>query len=176
MQIRAVQPPLVELTDELVLRHQRGVWRYLRFLGAAPALADDLTQEAFLALGRAPVEDRGASAVAAWLRVTAGNLYRAQGRAPGGELRLVDAAELERGWVLRAGDDGGEAWLAALDACLETLAPRQRCALELRYRAGRGASRDELAAALELSAEGVKTLLRRAKARLRACVERRLAL
>ncbi len=37
----------------LVRTHQVGVWRYVRFLGAEAAEADDLTQETFLAL-RAP--------------------------------------------------------------------------------------------------------------------------
>ena len=43
----------------LVQQHQAEVWRYLRFLGATAELADDLTQETFLQLLRAPFEDRG---------------------------------------------------------------------------------------------------------------------
>ena len=37
-----------QLTEDLIRRHQSGVWRYLRFLGCPPELADDLTQEAKL--------------------------------------------------------------------------------------------------------------------------------
>lgn len=89
-------------------------------------------------------------------------------------MRLVGERELERAFSERAGGDGGEAWIEALDACLATLSTRVRQALDLRYRAGRGASRTELATALGLTPDGVKTMLRRAKDRLRACVQRRL--
>ena len=34
--------------EELAVRHQRGLWRYLRVLGARADVADDLLQEALL--------------------------------------------------------------------------------------------------------------------------------
>ena len=52
-------PARVSVTEALVRRHQVGVWRYLRFLGCPPELADDLAQDTFLALMRHPPEDRG---------------------------------------------------------------------------------------------------------------------
>ena len=45
-----------DLTD-LVRSYQAGVWRYLRFLGAEDALADDLTQETFLTIWKRPFVD-----------------------------------------------------------------------------------------------------------------------
>jgi DNA-directed RNA polymerase specialized sigma24 family protein len=48
-----------------------------------------------------------------------------------------------------------------------------RRALELRY--GSTRSRAQMGAELALSNDGVKSLLRRARAALRACVERRMS-
>ena len=38
--------------EQLVRDHQAMVWRYLRFLGCDPALADELTQDTFVAVYR----------------------------------------------------------------------------------------------------------------------------
>ena len=43
---------------DLVRQHQAGVWRYLRFLGCDRPLADDLTQETFLAVLETPFDIR----------------------------------------------------------------------------------------------------------------------
>lgn len=43
----------------MVHEHQAGLWRYLRYLGCEPALAEDLVQEVFLAVWQRPFEDRG---------------------------------------------------------------------------------------------------------------------
>ena len=43
----------------LVRTHQAAVWRYLRYLGADEALADDLTQDTFLKLLAHPPDVRG---------------------------------------------------------------------------------------------------------------------
>ena len=51
--------------------------------------------------------------------------------------------------------------------------PRVRRALELQYRDR--ATRAEIAEKLDLAVEGVKTMLRRARAALRDCVERKIA-
>ena len=60
---------------ELFQVHQLGVWRYVRFLGANPELAEDITQETFLALLRHPLKRQDEKATKAWLRATARNLY-----------------------------------------------------------------------------------------------------
>ena len=68
-------------SDEAIIRrHQRGVWRFLRWLGADPALADDLLQEAFLLLLQRPPVDRREQAIAAWLRTTAATATRRRWR------------------------------------------------------------------------------------------------
>ena len=54
--------------DALVRRHQAGVWRFARALGAQPAEADDLTQEAFVAAHRRAAEVPAGPGAAGWLR------------------------------------------------------------------------------------------------------------
>lgn len=155
--------------EALIRRHQTGAWRYLRALGAAADEADDLLQEVFLVAWRKGLEDRGPAATAAFLRLTGKNLFlrrrRDRGRA---EALLVELAD--RRWHNECGRDDGEAWLAALETCLDALQPRAREGVERWYRG----ERDRTAAALGLSANGLKTLLQRARASLRECIERRL--
>ncbi len=156
----------------LVRSHQAGVWRYLRYLGCCAMEADDLTQETFLAVFRDGFEDRSPEQTAAYLRTVARNrllmLRRTQRRAPEVDLEAAEAV-----WAETVGDDGMDDYVVALEDCLETgVTPRVRRALEMLYRDGR--SRSEIAEQLEMAVEGVKTLLRRARATLRECVERKL--
>lgn len=156
----------------LVRSHQAGVWRYLRYLGCPAAEADDLTQDTFLAVFRDGFEDRSAEQTAAYLRTVARNrllaVRRSQKKAP-----EVDLAAAEAVWAETVGDRGMDDYLVALEDCLEVgVTPRVRRALELFYRDR--LSRDKIAEQLEMAAEGVKTLLRRARSVLRECVERKL--
>lgn len=161
-------PRRVQVTEAVVRRHQAGVWRYLRFLGCDPAAADDLTQETFVtALCRPPV-DRGEAAFAGWLRTTALHLFRNLRRRPRVFVPL-DADAIEAVWHECARDDAGAGYLRALRHCLTHLSPDQRRAIDIRYR-DRG-DRGDVATALGLRAEGAKTLLRRARRQLRACIE-----
>ena len=71
-----------------------------------------------------------------------------------------------------AGDGDGDDYVDALRQCLTSLPARQREVVAMRY--GEDATRVEMAAAFGLAEEGIKTLLRRAKANLLACVRGRL--
>ena len=164
--------------EDLVHRHQRGVWRYLRFLGADPELADDLTQEAFLSLLRTPPEQTEAAAISAWLRRTAYNLFCNSRRRPrAAPLELVEA---EAAWQTFVGDGLGngignsnsDETMEALAQCLQRLPERMQQALRLRYQ--QDGSRQVVAQRLALTVEGAKTLLRRARERLASCVSSRL--
>lgn len=157
----------------LVRRHQRAVWRYLRFLGADRSLADDLTQEAFLALLRSPPLSTDDRRIGAWLRRTAWRLLCNTRRRRREE--TLEFAEAEAAWesFVREGDeDGGEA-MEALARCLDTLSERMQRALRLRYDSG--GSRQKVSSALGLTANGAKTLLRRARQRVHDCVKERLS-
>jgi RNA polymerase sigma-70 factor (ECF subfamily) len=158
--------------DSLVRTHQDGLRRYLRYLGCDDATADDLAQEAFVALLRGPFEERSPAATAAWLRKKARFLHleHIRWRARRREAPLMEVAD--EVWATWAGDDDGDRYVEAMRRCLDALAPRARRAVDLRYGEGRG--RAEIAALLGLAVNGVKTLIQRARASLRECVERRV--
>lgn len=155
----------------LVEEHQAGVWRYLRVLGCDRSLADDLTQETFLAVIAKPFELHSPAATAAYLRTVARHIFLAMLRRQG---RIVPPEELvqrEEAWQHYAGD-GGSAYLDALETCMQSLDDRSRQALDMRYRDK--ASRHDIAKVLGLSYDGAKNLLHRAKQKLKDCIERRL--
>jgi RNA polymerase sigma-70 factor (ECF subfamily) len=165
--------PMPEPLDlaALVGRHQRAVWRYLRALGAPPDVAEDLTQETFVVVWRRGLDDRGPAAAAAFLCTTARHLWLRKRRDEGRREELL--AELaDRLWQRDCGHDGGDAWLAALHDCTQQLDGRARTAVHLCY--GPGRDYDAAARALDLKPNGLKTLLQRVRALLRACIERKL--
>ncbi len=164
-QVRTIDPRDV---SQLVQRHQAEVWRYVRFLGANAELADDLVQETFLQLLRAPYEDQGEAARTAWLRKVARNLYVKSFRRP--PFAVVDLDRIEAVWSDYAQEDGGEESLATLRECLEKLDGRARQVVRLHYEDRR--SRREIGDRLEMGEQGVKSLLRRSRELLRQCVER----
>lgn len=165
--------------ETLVRLHQAELYRYLRYLGAQPATAEDLVQETFLrALRRPAPGEADPRATAAWLRAVARNAFydhcRSRRRAP----TALSAEQLEKAeklWAdefLRQGD--GFDYLEALRQCLETISDHHRRVLDLRYRRER--SRAEMAGKLGMTEYGVKSLLRRIRAALADCVRRRLRL
>jgi RNA polymerase sigma-70 factor (ECF subfamily) len=176
-------PPQDRVTHdlaELIDVHQAGVWRYLRYLGASPPEADDLTQETFLELARGRFEHRSAGETAAYLRTTARHaLLQARRRLRRGPV-VLDLAAAEGVWNALVApvdtSDSNDRWALLIDAarrCVEGLEGRSRQAIELSYREQR--TRDDCAAALGMTPDGVKTLLRRTREALRACIERRVA-
>jgi RNA polymerase sigma-70 factor (ECF subfamily) len=161
----------VLLTEAVICRHQAGVWRFLRLLGADPATADDLTQDTFLRLCERAPADRGDAALAAWLRRVAANLFVDSRRRSRGGLPL-DSREAEAAFAAYARDDGGASYRAALDAGLRALSDRDRRALEIRY--APGGSRAAVAAVFGVGDQGAKSILDRARARLTDHVQRSL--
>ena len=157
----------------LVHAHQAEVWRYLRYLGCDPALADDLTQDTFLSVHARPFEIRSAAMTRGYLRRVARNLLAKQRRRTRRAPRCVDLIEAERVWAEQGESTQGEDYRHALGRCLAGLGDRPRRALDLTYT--QGLPRREVAARLRMQDQGVKTLLHRVKAKLRACIERRMA-
>ncbi len=169
------QPQTDEPTDlaSLVQRHQAGVWRYVRFLGAGVAEADDLTQETFLALARGKFVERGERQTAGYLRVVARNQLLALRRKQNREVSTVELEAADTAWAAAAGPDGSLTnYLDALRDCVAQLEGRSRQAIDLHYRDQAG--RDAIASQLGMQPDGVKTLLRRTREVLRDCVERKL--
>jgi RNA polymerase sigma-70 factor (ECF subfamily) len=158
----------------LIQTYQAAVWRYLRAMGCEAALAEDLTQETFLAVLQRPFQDINAAATAAYLRKTALNLLISHHRRSGKVMAVEDIESLDRTWSRWAGADGGEAAIDALRECLQRLTERARLALEMRFRGEH--SREEIAAKLEITEHGAKNLMQRAKQQLRECIETKLKL
>ncbi|MEM7202382.1 MAG: sigma-70 family RNA polymerase sigma factor [Planctomycetota bacterium] len=158
--------------ETFIRQHQTHLWRYLRFLGCDPAQADDLTQETFLKVLDKPLADFGGGGARAYLCRTAKNALL-KWRERDQRLARVDlaTAEMAFAWACVEGDDGTRT-LDALGQCLDELAPSAQQALQLRY--GEELQRGEIGARLGLGDHGVKSLLQRTYARLRACIERRL--
>jgi RNA polymerase sigma-70 factor, ECF subfamily len=157
----------------LIQAHQAGVWRYLRFLGAKWSEAEDLTQETFLAFIRARFVERDARQTAAYLRTVARNQLLALRRSQKREIASVELEAAESVWARVAGEDGSlNGYLDALRECVEQLIGRPRQAVELHY--CDRASREAIAAELEMKPDGVKSLLRRTRDLLRECVERKI--
>lgn len=155
----------------LVREHQAGLWRYLRALGAEPWLADDLAQEVFLAALRSGFVERSRGETIRWLRTTARNQYLKARQKQGREVSTAELETLDRRWQELDREGDGEAALAALRACLEQLEDKPRQALQLQY--AQGLQRVEVAKRLDMTDDGVKTLLARTKARLKKCMELR---
>ena len=173
--MKAALPPDSTSFDpvRLIEEHQVGVWRYLRALGCEANLAEDLTQETFLAVLQRPFEDYSPSATAAYLRRTAYNLLVTHHRRSGKVTAVENVEELDRTWTRWAGDDNGEALLAALKDCLAGLGERARLALELRFR--NRETRANIAARLDITEHGAKNLMQRAKHKLRECIDGKLS-
>ncbi len=156
----------------VVRENQAGVWRWLRFLGCDDATADDLTQETFLQLLRKPQSD-WPEALPPYLRGIARNRYLMWLRAKGRRRETADLDLLETVWQEVDREDGLQTFLDALQECLGQSGERVREAVRLHY--AEGNSREQIATALGLKPEGVKTLLRRTRAALRKCIEGKLA-
>jgi RNA polymerase sigma-70 factor (ECF subfamily) len=157
----------------LVRRHQATVWRYVRFLGADRAEADDLTQETFLAVARSEFVDRDERQTAGFLRTVARNQLLALRRKQNREICTVELEAADTVWAAATRRGGGlDDYLDALRECVQGLEGRARQAIDLAYRVG--ASRGAIATELAMQPDGVKTLLRRTRDVLRECVERKL--
>ncbi len=160
--------------SELITRHQRGVWRYLRVLGCDAATADDLTQETFLrVLRQDKFVQHNDAATAGYLRRTAYNLLVSRHRKLGRMQTVAEPAVLDEIWNRWAGKDlTGDVAVDALRSCLDGLTERAQLALQMRF--ADNASRVEIGNALGITDHGARNLMQRAKQQLRQCVEEKL--
>jgi len=165
--------------ESLVRIHQARIYRYARYLGCDPALAEDVVQETFLAAFRSgKIPETDVAAQAAWLRGIARNMFLRQCRRSRTSPVLADSSLLdqaESAWAakfLRGGD--GFDYVEALRECLGELAPPERLVIEQRY--AQKTPRTEMARQAGMTENGVKSLLRRIRAALADCIRRRLKL
>ncbi len=154
---------------QLVRQYQAGVWRYLRTLGCEAALAEDLTQETFLAVLQRPFQQYSDAATAAYLRKVAHNQFVSLQRKSGREISVEDIDTFNNAWAHWITDGNGQQLIEALRECVQQLGDRARVALDMRF--AERQSRAEIAAAVGLSEHGAKNLMQRAKAQLRKCID-----
>src|SRR5580704_4952570 len=108
---------------ELVRRHGSAVRGLLRRLGADPALADDLAQDAFLAAFEQIAEFRGEGTFQAWVKRIAARLYVRRWRRDKRTDLMAEPPEPEAAPDL---DQAGAASRIDLDAALNTLSGAER--------------------------------------------------
>ena len=158
---------------ELVRRHGPGVRSLLRRMGADPALADDVAQDAFVAAFERIAEFRGEGTFAGWVKRIAARLYVRRWR----RRRALDEAGPLEDEVDGADGGGGELRADArldLDAALADLSPPERLCVTLCC--GAGLSHAEAAEALNAPLGTVKSHVRRGLDKLRRRLDAGLAL
>ena len=147
---------------ELVRRHGAAVRGLLRRMGAAPAEADDIAQDAFLVAFERIGEFRAQGTFAAWVKKIGARQY----------LRRLQRER--RIAAFAAETDGAEEPAAApdaagridLDEALRALGPAERICVSMCY--GAGLSHAEAADALNLPLGTVKSHVKRGLEKLRA--------
>lgn len=142
-------------------------------MGCEQALADDLTQETFIAVLRRPFVQISDAATNSYLRRVAYHLlvtYRRKHR----RMTSSDALDaLDSQWVQWTGEEGkGDEIFEALDDCFSRLTARAQLSLKMRF--GEDASRQKIAAKLGITEHGAKNLMQRAKAQLKLCIDGKL--
>lgn len=164
--------------EMLIRAHQAEIYRYVRYLGATLEEAEDLVQETFLNAfeSKRPPDLDEIRLRAAWLRGICRNLFFAHCRKMQKHRDMISELRLEEDeqfWVsrfLRTGD--GFDFHDALRACLAAVPEKSRQVLDWFY--ADGLSRDQTAEAAGMSQDGVKSLLRRVRAKLEKCITSRL--
>jgi len=164
---------------ELYERHERPVYRYFLRQGAAPAQADDLMQDTWLAIVRHAAQFEPRARFTTWLYTIARSKLVDHWRGRDHALSLDDAANDPEGdspIEIDAGDAqrpdvqamSREHARAFVDA-VERLPPAQREAFLLQ--AEGGLSLEEIATVTNAGHETVKSRLRYAMAKLRTAME-----
>ena len=159
--------------ERIVHAHQRGVWRYLRFLGCSRTEADDLTQETFLAAWKADFDEINEAATAGYLRTVARSRFLMMLRAKGRRISETDLVEVDSDWVqLVDNEDEWDVRVVALEECLQGIQGKAREVIDMNYR--QDLRYADIAGKLGMKSEGVRTLMKRVIAKLRECMERKL--
>jgi RNA polymerase sigma-70 factor (ECF subfamily) len=164
---------------ELYERHERPVYRYFLRQGAAPAVADDLLQETWLAVVRNAAQFEPRAKFSTWLYTIARHKMVDHWRGRVDALSLDEAAndpEADDPLEIDAGDAHrpdvqavSRAQARAFASAVGELPPAQREAFLLQ--AEGGLSLEEIAAVTGAGHETVKSRLRYAMVKLRTAME-----
>ena len=147
---------------ELVRRHGSAVRALLRRMGASPAAADDVAQDAFLTAFEQIAEFRGEGAFRAWVSRIAARAWARRWRREARIDLTADPGELTAAELAAAGAADAR---IDLDEALKSLSPPERVCVSLCY--GAGLSHGEAAAALNAPLGTVKSHVKRGLDKLR---------
>ena len=147
---------------ELAKRHGSAVRALLRRMGAEPALADDLAQDAFLTAYERIAEFRGEGAFAGWIKRIAARLYLKRWKR---RASLDPIADSEEPGEATSEDEILAVGRLDLDSALATLSPAERLCVSLCY--GAGLSHAETAETLKVPLGTVKSHVKRGMDKLR---------
>lgn len=178
----AVQNDDAAAFEELVLRYQGRLVSVLRHLVGDVDLAEDLAQEVFLRVYRARKNYQPGSKFASWIFTIANNValnsLRSKKRRPESQFAVTQGGPGSSGEMWNAGDmiqaTSGTIPARALDKlemkqmvrlAVEALGDRQRMAVLLHK--FEGMSYNEIAEIMDMTPQGVKSLLCRARMNLR---------
>lgn len=160
---------------DLVTEHHVALRAFVRSLGVTPEWVDDLAQETFLIAFRELKRFDADRDFGKWLRGIARNVVRNELRKDARHRRIAHEGLTE----LLARRENAEptalerSRLSALRDCVEQLPKRSRQLVAGRYGGGYAAS--ELAAQMQMTADAARQALCRIRARLKQCVELRMA-
>lgn len=143
---------------ELVRRHGSAVRALVRRMGADPATADDIAQDAFLTAFEQIAEFRGEGAFQAWVKAIAARAYARRWRRAAREQLMAETPDQ----ALQPADFPAT---LDLDEALRSLAPPERLCVSLCY--GAGLSHSEAAQALNAPLGTVKSHVKRGMDKLR---------
>ena len=147
---------------ELARRHGSAVRYLLRRMGAQPAEADDVAQDAFLAAFERIAEFRGEGTFAGWVKKIAARAYLRRLQ----KERRMSAIAAEGGEE-EVTESGGDAERRIdLDEALKVLSAAERISVSMCF--GAGLSHAEAAEALNLPLGTVKSHVKRGLEKLRA--------
>lgn len=155
--------------QDLIDQYQVKIWRYLRSLGCDDSLADDLTQDTFVAILRRPFEVLSDAATAVYLRRVAYHLLIDHRRKNRRTTLSPDVDAADQLWMKWVGFKTEDDIFEYLKTCYERLTDRAQLALKMRFQ--QHASRESIAEALKISPNGAKNLMQRAKSQLKECIE-----
>jgi len=147
---------------ELVRRHGAAVRGLLRRLGADPATADDIAQDAFLVGFEQIADYRGEGAFGGWIKKTAARLYLRKVKR---ESRFVLTETAEESGPIALDSPGAAADRMDLDEALKGLSKAERLCVSLCY--GADWSHAEAAEVLNIPLGTVKSHVKRGLDKLR---------
>jgi RNA polymerase sigma-70 factor (ECF subfamily) len=169
----------VDLYEILVREHEAMLFAYVLALVRDSALAEDITQEAFVIGFRKLDTLRRKEAFAAWLRTIARNLAYAELRRRQREVAWDDTVAVGMEDVFHPFDQSqvGETWedrIRILEECFKRLPDVLREVCRLHYFEDRAIR--QITDMLAVGLDAVKKRLERGRDAIRKCVEKRLNL